>query len=71
MRALLKKRTVARARIAKVSIASLAMSLLLLTAGEVAGSFVLLAIGSSAVVLTCVIAVPVNAALAIMRKNPR
>jgi heme exporter protein D len=71
MRALLKRRAVARARIAKISIASLAMSLLLLTAGEVAGSFVLLAIGSSAVVLTCIIAVPVNAALAIVRKNPR
>jgi hypothetical protein len=70
MRAL-KRRTVARSRIAKISIASLAISLLLLAVGEVAGSFVLLAIGSSAVVLTCIIAVPVNAALAIMRKNTR
>jgi heme exporter protein D len=71
MRALLKRRAVARARIAKVSIATLAISLLLLGVGEVAGSFVLLAIGSSAVVLTCIIAVPVHAALAIMRKNPK
>jgi hypothetical protein len=71
MRALLKRRAVVRARIAKVSIATLAISLLLLAVGEVAGSFVLLAIGSSAVVLTCIIAVPVHAALAIMRRNPK
>jgi hypothetical protein len=52
---------------AKGSLAMLATALSLLAVGELAGSFALLAIASSAVVLTCVFAVPLLAARVILR----
>ena len=67
MRALTKRRRIRTTDLAKGSLISLAVALALLTAGELMGSFLLLAAGSSVVVLTCVIAVPVIAGLAIVR----
>jgi len=66
-RRLVKRRGISLNRIAKVSLAVLATALALLAAGELAGSFILLAIGSSAVVLTCIVATPLLVALAVLR----
>jgi heme exporter protein D len=71
MRALRKRRVIATIGIARISMASLATALLLIAVGEFAQSFVLLAIGSSVLVLTCIIAAPVLAALATLRTNPK
>jgi heme exporter protein D len=51
----------------KGSLALLVTALAMLAVGELAGSFVLLAIGSSVLVLTCIVTVPVLVALAILR----
>jgi hypothetical protein len=67
MQALLRRRRLSAKALVKASLASLAVALALLTIGEVAGSFLLLAIASSAVVLICLIAVPTIAALALLR----
>jgi succinate-acetate transporter protein len=67
MRALTKRRTIGAAGLAKVSLISLAAALALLAAGELVGSVLMLAVGGSIVVLTCVIAVPVIAAFAFTR----
>jgi hypothetical protein len=67
MRALARRRRVNVANVAKGSLLLLAVALALLAAGELAGSFLLLGAGSSVVVLTCMIAVPVIAALAFVR----
>jgi len=69
MQALLRKRRISARFLAKVSLASLAIALTMLTIGEVAGSFLTLAIASSAVILTCVIAVPTIAAFAMLHPN--
>jgi hypothetical protein len=69
MQALLRKRRISIKILGKASLASLAIALTLLTIGEVAGSFLILAIASSAVVLTCVIAVPTIAAFAMLHPN--
>jgi hypothetical protein len=69
VRALRKRRAIARISAAKISMASLMTALLLIAVGELAGSFVLLAIGSSALVLTCIISVPILVALTILRTN--
>jgi hypothetical protein len=71
MRRLLKRKAIAINDIAKVSSMLLVAALVLLVAGELAGSFILLAIGSSALVLTCIIAVPALVTLAILRTNPK
>ena len=71
MRRLLKRKAIAINDIAKMSSMLLAAALVLLVAGELAGSFMLLAIGSSALVLTCIIAAPVLVTLAILRTNPK
>jgi len=71
MRALRKRRVIATISIARISMASLATALLLIAVGEFAQSFVLLAIGSSVLVLTCIIAAPVLVTLAILRTNPK
>jgi len=42
----------------------------LLAVGEVTGSFLLLAVGGSAIVLTCLVAAPAVFALAMLRPNP-
>ena len=69
MQALLRKRRISARFLTKVSLASLAIALTMLTIGEVAGSFLTLAIASSAIVLICVIAVPTIVAFAILRPN--
>jgi hypothetical protein len=69
--ALLRKRRVSMKTLAKISLASLAIALTMLTIGEVAGSFLILAIASSAVVLTCVIATPVLVSVMILRTSPK
>jgi hypothetical protein len=63
MRALTRRRRVSVSKVAKSSLLLLAGALALLAAGEVAGSFLLLAVASSVIVLTCIIAVPAIAAL--------
>ena len=69
MQALLRKRRISARFLAKVSLASLAIALTMLAIGEVAGSFLILAIASSAVVLICVIAVPTIVAFAMLHPN--
>jgi len=69
MQALLRKRRISAKFLAKVSLASLVIALTMLTIGEVAGSFLILAIASSAVVLICVIAVPTIVAFAMLHPN--
>jgi len=69
--ALARRRKIRITSVAKASLAVLAVALALLAIGEVAGSFLLLAAASSAVVLTCIIAVPTIAALAVLRAKPQ
>jgi hypothetical protein len=69
MQALLRKKRIRAKILGKASLASLAIALTMLTIGEVAGSFLTLAIASSAVVLTCVIAVPTIVAFAMLHPN--
>ena len=64
-----KRRKIRITSIARVSLAVLAVALALLGAGELAGSLLLLAVASSAIVLICVIAVPTIVAFAILRPN--
>ena len=71
MQALLRKRRISAKILGKASLASLAIALTMLTVGEVAGSFLMLAIASSAVVLTCVIAVPVLVSVVILYPSPK
>jgi len=71
MRALLRRRRLNAKTLAKASLASLALALALLTIGEVAGSFLLLAVAGSAVVLICIAAVPTIAALMMIRQRPQ
>jgi peptide/nickel transport system substrate-binding protein len=66
---LAKRRKIRITSIARVSLAMLAIALALLGAGELAGSLLLLAVASSAIVLTCIIAVPTIVAFAILRPN--
>jgi hypothetical protein len=66
MRAFLKRRRFRITGLAKGAAALLAVALALLAAGEVAGSFLLLAVGGSVVVLTCLVAAPIVAALAVL-----
>jgi peptide/nickel transport system substrate-binding protein len=67
MRALTKRRRTKVSDVAKGSLLLLAAALALLAAGELTGSYLLLAAASSAVVLTCIIAAPTIAALAVLR----
>jgi len=71
MTRLRKRKAIAINDIAKASSILLAAALVLLAAGEFAGSLVLLAIGGSALVLTCIIATPLLFVLAILRPNPK
>jgi len=71
MHALLRKKKISTKTLAKMSLSSLAIALAMLTIGEVAGSFLVLAIASSAVVLTCVIAVPVLVSVMILGRFPK
>jgi hypothetical protein len=64
-----KRRKTRITSIARVSLAVLAVALALLGAGELAGSLLLLAVASSAIVLICFIAVPTIVAFAILRPN--
>jgi len=66
MRAFLKRRRFRITGLAKGAAALLAVALALLAAGEVAESFLLLAVGGSVVVLTCLVAAPIVAALAML-----
>jgi len=65
-RTLLRRRRLNAKALAKASLASLAIALALLAIGEVAGSFLLLAFAGSAVVLICIAAVPMIAAVSIL-----
>lgn len=67
MKALTRRRRVSVNKVAKGSLLLLAATLALLAAAEVAGSFLLIAMASSAIVLTCIIAVPTIAALVMTR----
>ena len=71
MRALTKRRRINVTNLAKGSLLLLAAALALLAAGELAGSFLLLAVASSAIVLVCLITVPAIVALAVLRPNPK
>jgi hypothetical protein len=68
---LARRRKIRITSVAKVSLAVLAVALALLAIGEVAGLFLLLALASSAIVLTCIIAVPTIVAFAILRPNKK
>jgi hypothetical protein len=63
MRSITRRKRINTASMAKASLVVLAASLGLLAAGELAGSFLILAVASSAIVLTCIIAVPTIVAL--------
>jgi len=65
--ALTKRRKIRITSIARVSLAVLAVALALLAAGELAGSLLLLAVASSAIILTCIIAAPTIVALLVLR----
>jgi hypothetical protein len=69
MRELVKRRRIRISSLAKVSLTMLAVALALLAAGELTGSFLLLALGGSGVVLICLISAPAIAALAMLRPN--
>jgi hypothetical protein len=69
MQALLRKRRISAKILGKASLASLAIALIMLTIGEIAGSFLMLAVASSAVVLICVIAVPTIVACAMLHPS--
>lgn len=71
MRALTKRRRIQASNVAKGSLILLAVALTLLLAGEIGGSFLMLAVASSAVVLICLIAAPTIAALAMTRPKPQ
>jgi hypothetical protein len=61
------KRRIRITSIAWASLSVLAVALALLAAGELAGSFLLLAVASSAIVLTCIIAAPTIIAVLVLR----
>jgi hypothetical protein len=67
MRALTRRKRINTISIAKASLLVLATALGLLAAGELAGSFLILAVASSAIVLTCIIAAPTIIALLVLR----
>jgi heme exporter protein D len=71
LRRLLKRKAIAINSIAKISSMLLIAALAFLAAGELAGSFILLAIGSSTLVLTCIVAAPVLVSLAILRTKSK
>jgi len=66
---LARRRKIRITTIAKASVTLLAVSMALLAAGELAGSFLLLAVAGSAIVLVCIVTVPSIAALAILKRN--
>jgi len=70
MRALTRRRRVNVANVAKGSLL-LAAALALLAAAELAGSFLLLAVASSAIVLARILTVPAIVALAMLRAKPQ
>ena len=67
MRALTRRKRINTISIAKASLLVLAVALGLLAAGELANSFLILAVASSAIVLTCIIAAPTIVALLVLR----
>jgi hypothetical protein len=71
MRALTRRKRINTISIAKASLLVLVVGLGLLAVGELAGSFLMLAVASSAIVLTCIIAAPTIVALAVLRPNPK
>jgi len=70
LRILVKRRRIGARAVARGSLLLLACATVLLVAGELAGSFLLLAIGGSAIVLICLVAAPVIASLAMIRPKP-
>ena len=67
--ALARRRKIRITSIAKASLTLLAVALALLAVGELAGSFLLLAVASSTIVLVCLVTAPSVAALAILRPS--
>ena len=67
----LTRRRIRITSLAKGSLMLLAVALAMLAAGELTGSFLLLAVASSAIVLVCFITVPAIVALAVLRPNPK
>jgi peptide/nickel transport system substrate-binding protein len=70
MRALTRRRRINVGNVAKGSLLLLVGALALLAASDVTGSFLMLAVASSAIVLTCIVAVPTIVALMITRPKP-
>jgi hypothetical protein len=71
MRALTRRRRIKTTSVAKGSLLLLAGALVLLVAGDVTGSFLMLALAGSTIVLTCIVAVPTIVALMITRPKPQ
>lgn len=70
MNAMAKRRRIRAKDLARAALVLLASAAALLVAGELTGSFLMLAVGSSAIVLLCLTAVPSIAALVIVRPHP-
>jgi len=70
MRELVKRRRIRITSLAKICLTLLAVALALLAAGELTGSYLLLALGGSGIVLVCLISAPAIAALAMLRPKP-
>jgi len=70
MRELVKRRRIRITSLAKISLTLLAVALALLAAGELTGSYLLLALGGSGVVLICLASAPAAIALAVVRPKP-
>jgi hypothetical protein len=71
MRSLTRRKRINTISLAKASLLVLVTALGLLAAGELAGSFLMLAVASSAIVLTCIIAAPTIIALLVLRPKPQ
>ena len=67
MRSLRRRKRINTISLARASLLVLAAGLGLLAAGELAGSFLILAVASSAIVLTCIIAAPTIVSLLVLR----
>jgi uncharacterized membrane protein YhaH (DUF805 family) len=69
MNAMVKRRRIRAKDLTRAALVLLAFAAALLVAGELTGSFLMLALGSSVIVLLCLTAVPSIAALVIVRPH--
>jgi hypothetical protein len=70
MDAVAKRRRIRAKDLARAALVLLAFAATLVVLGELTGSFLMLAVGSSAIVLLCLAAVPSIAALLILQPRP-